>query len=697
MASFESIHRIVSTHNLEGDEEVQEWLQKASRLEHSDSATADKALEAIHSKVSQIAAEKLQQPFPEPQYTVDWWDDQFHLGTTEQGSDVYLSADQLAQHAAVLAQSGWGKTTLFRRFMKQLSDTDIQFTAFDLNGDYRHLANRDDIDLIVIPIEKLRFNPLKPPPGVDFALWKNTVAEIFADSQALLNASENFTDEQLSELYQSYLDIASDALEDLDSKTGEIGGGKRGTYPTLIDLETAIDEQGYHPSDPKKSYQSRVLNRVGGIIRSASKTVDCVHGHDLETLLTEYNVVFELDGLRTTTQNFFMEMMYAWILDYRNAQNHGDEQLRHITIWDECKTIFSKYKEMSSDAGLPEIDDRFDKSRNYGEASIGADQEPLKLTDSFLSNTFVKVLGTSLDSKQFNRAAKSMGLDEDHLQRREARSIDTPYALVKIGTLGPFKVKLPRFDVDEDVTDEMLEELYLDQWNQLLHPDTTPIFGSSKDSKEFSSRPKNKPEYGKETKEGDLDLTDQSKHLLEDVAQNPTRILSERYKEFTSSYQGNKAKKELLEKDLISETKITGGSGTLLDFTDKGHDCLKQNNIELAWEGRGDIEHLYWQRLIQDRLEELGFETDIEYQNRDVYGQRSSSDIAVEVALGANQREIQHLEDALQQGYDNILVAARTPQVENYIKRNSSESDLPLEQIEFCAVTTVNDKLTKLL
>ena len=472
MASFESIYRIVSKHNLESDEEVQEWLQKASRLEHSDSTTADKALESIQSKVSQIAAEKVEQPFPEPQYAVNWWDDQFHIGTTEQGNEVYLSAGQLAQHAAVLAQSGWGKTTLFRRLMKQLSNTGIQFTAFDLNGDYRHLANRDDIDLIVVPIDKLRFNPLKPPPGVEFSTWKNTVAEIFADSQALLNASENFTDEQLGELYQSYLDIASDALDDL---TAENGGGERGTYPTLIDLETAINEQGYHPSDPNSSYQSRVLNRVGGIIRSATKTVDCVHGHDLETLLTEHNVVFELEGLRTTSQNFFMELMYAWILDYRNAQNQGDEQLRHITIWDECKTIFSKYKEMSSDAGLPEIDDRFDKSRNHGESSIGADQEPLKLTDSFLSNTYVKVLGTSLDSKQFNRAAKSMGLDEDQHQRRAARQIDTPYALVKIGTHGPFKVKLPGFDIEENVTDGMLEDLYLNQWNQLLHPDTPPI------------------------------------------------------------------------------------------------------------------------------------------------------------------------------------------------------------------------------
>lgn len=80
---------------------------------------------------------------------------------------------------------------------------------------------------------------------------------------------------------------------------------------TLIDLEQTINNQGYHPSDPQSSYQTRVLNRISSINRAAFHTVDCVHGHDLATLLEDHNVVFEFKGLRTNAQNFFMRLLYA--------------------------------------------------------------------------------------------------------------------------------------------------------------------------------------------------------------------------------------------------------------------------------------------------------------------------------------------------------------------------------------------------
>lgn len=45
--------------------------------------------------------------------------------------------------------------------MASLSDTEINFTAFDLNWDYRHLTNHDEVDVIVIAFEKMRWNVLK--------------------------------------------------------------------------------------------------------------------------------------------------------------------------------------------------------------------------------------------------------------------------------------------------------------------------------------------------------------------------------------------------------------------------------------------------------------------------------------------------------------------------------------------------------
>lgn len=697
MVRFQELKQLARNHYLEDDPAVLEILEKAGKLDSHDSATAEKALQQYKRILNEKAVQKTRHPFPDPP-SVNHWNPQLYLGETPTGSNLYVPLSDWAKHAAVMAQSGWGKTTLFRRLMIQLEQTDVNWWAFDINNDYRHLANRDDIDVLVVPFEQLKFNPLKPPPGVPIRDWKNTVAEIFADSQALLDASENYTDEQIEAVVDDFEDELSDRFTDYkqvaqNALSDTYEDGERPDYPTLLELEAAINDQGYHPSDPRASYQTRVLNRISSINRAAFHTVDCRHGHDLVHFLEEENVVFEFKGLRTNAQNFFMELLYAWILEYRDAQGHGDDRLRHVLFWDECKTIFSKFKERNADAGLPEILDKHDRSRNYGEASIGADQEPLKLAKSFLTNTYIKILGLQTDDEQFQKASRSMGFSEDHHQRRAARQIDTPYGLVTVGTRGPFKVRLPALEVTEDVDTDWLNQHNTPILNQHLQDylPEHPTFRGSEASEHGSDSDMPPEDDAESSEELQIDVPEESHRLIADIAQNPTKSLTERYSEFSSTYMGNKAKKQLLEADLIEEISVSkaGSSITLLNVTERGRRYLDSQDIDRKWTGRGGVEHLYWQYRIENHLGELEYTTELEFQNRDVYGSAGDHEIAVEVALGKNFREIKHLEDAIERGYTHIVVAARDPEVKGYVRRKAVDNGLDEDRVLFSTVVEV--------
>jgi ferredoxin-NADP reductase len=92
-------------------------------------------------------------------------------------------------------------------------------------------------------------------------------------------------------------------------------------------------------------------------------------------------------------------------------------------------------------------------------------------------------------------------------------------------------------------------------------------------------------------------------------------------------------------------------------------------------------------------LESQGYEAVLEARDRDVYGQSENQDIAVEVAMGGNEREIDHLENALEQDYGRIIVVCRSKQVKAYIQRKANERDLDPENFSVCTFNSMVDML----
>jgi len=624
--------------NIDDQEKVQDLLKFIDNVQN------DHAKQAAATKLKALIRQHRRHPFQQEQSRVQPRSS-VKLGRGWKGGVVSLPVDSLTKHVLAVGQSGSGKTTLFYNIMSELDDQDIPFWAFDLKQDYRHLVNSEQVDdVLVIPVEKLRLNPLRPPPGVESKKWLSRFMEVFCDTQELLGGSDRFLDKQLHRFD--------------DQAYGE----------TLGDLREYIQERSVPPQ--RRAFQYRVEGSIGRLLRDAPRTFDVSKGYNLEDLLKR-NVVFEFDGLKKWTKNFLMELLITWIYEYRKAQNHRGDGVRHVTFLDEAKTILSKYKEEQTASGLPEIDDRTAKLREFEESLIAADQESTKLTDSIKTNTYTKILLATGDAKEFRSIAESLKMDG--LQKRWAKQLGVGEAVVQKGESSPLAVRLPDFRLEKGVTDDELVSLMSDEWRQLSFE---PASSSSTGSEVEKSREEKDEEKDSEGN----GVSDEGKRLLEDIARNPFRSVTERYEDFSSRYQGDKAKKELLEQELIDEKTVSlkQGRTKLFEITESGEELLDDLGVEFDRVGRGGIEHRYWQHRVSDKLGDAVIEKD----HADVYVETGEDRIALEIALGRNEREIQHLSDRLEQDFDRVITLCRNNGVQSFIESKLEDTELPEEQVD---------------
>ncbi|MCY4730464.1 ATP-binding protein [Natronomonas gomsonensis] len=634
--------------NIDDDPEVQKYLKLVNL------APNDHVKKLYAKKLKALIRQHRSHPFPGEQSPVVPRSS-INVGRGWKGGLVSLPVDDLTKHFLAVGQSGSGKTTLFYNLMSELDDLDIPFWAFDLKQDYRHLVKSEELDdILVLPVEKLRFNPLEAPPGVEQGDWLSAFMEVFCETQELLGGSDRFLDEHLHQFQ--------------NKKEGQ---------PTLLNLRNYIQGLSVHPQ--RQGFQNRIRTSIGRLLRDAPHTFNVEQGYELEDLL-QRNVVFEFGGLKKWTQNFLMEILIAWIYEYRKAQNHRGDGLRHVTFLDEAKTIFSVYKEKQVASGLPESDKKIAKVREFQESFIVADQEANKLTDSIKANTYFKVLLATGDAKEFRSIAESLKMDG--LQKRWAKKLAVGDAVIQKGENEPVPVKLPDFDLEKDVTDDDLVSYMSEEWRDLsFQPIDSSISGHVEDSEQVDRSEQNS---SKPAEEPELDVSERAERLVRDIVENPFRSVTERYEDFSSRYQGDKAKKELLDKELVEEksAKVKQGRVKLFELTDRGEDVVEDLDVEFERSGRGGVVHRYWQHRVSDSLEEEGLNTVIEKSHADVYVNVDGEAVAVEVAMGRNDREVEHISDRLDKKFDRVVTLCRNESIKGFIENRISDIDVSTEQVE---------------
>lgn len=587
------------------------------------------------------------------------------VGTTTTGQPYTVDEDVLAKHLLTIGQSGAGKTTLFYQLLAQL---DVPFWSFDLKQDYRHLVQGRD-DLLVLPWTELKFNPLTPPPGVPPRRWAQVVSEIFGHATALLSGSKNYLLKSILDLYWLY------GLFEEQSAP----------YPSLHELEQLLAAEPINYVRKTSNYRDTVLNRIEAMTLGAGPIFDCSRGYSLADLLAR-NVVFEFDGLNRDTQNFLMELLLAWVYEYRLANTHRDTGLNHVFVLDEAKQIFSVYKERQDAAGIPAIDELTAKLREFGEGLLVGDQEATKLTDSIKANTYTKVLLPTGDRKQFEAIANSMHLTE----YQEAAAVDLAIgeAIVQTGNADPVRVTLDEYDLAKDVTDGKLRERQQTLWEALdsepreQPPRYTAAVGSqAPDETTEDDRGDGNDEDGPE-----IGLSEGADQLLENVLDQPFLGLTERYAAFPSREKGHAAKTELVDAGVVRERTVPTSTGAkkLLELTESGRDYVATAlDREPAHTGRGGIVHRYWQHRVKRTFDRAGWVARREYEDADVYVRTGAFELAVEIAMTDSAREVEHVRKQFGQGRDVVWVVCRSEAVREGLQRRLDTTDLAGERVIF--------------
>jgi len=585
------------------------------------------------------------------------------LGTSLQGSPCMIEEEDLAKHMLTVGQSGSGKTTLIYTLLSQI---DVPYWAFDLKQDYRHLINEDP-ELLVLPWTELEFNPLAPPPGVPPRRWAQVFSEMFGHATSLLSGSKNYLLKSVIELYRFY------GLFDECSPP----------YPSLHELEAVLASDKISYVRKKANYRDTVLNRVEAMNLGAGTIFDCSEGFDLETLL-QRDVIFEFDGLNRDIQNFVMEILLAAVYEYRLAQTHRDTGLNHLFVLDEGKQVFSVYKERQEAAGIPSIDDLTAKLREFGEGLLVADQEVSKLTDSIKANTYTKALLPTGDRKQFDAMAGSMHLTDR--QESVAQELATGEAILQTGNDDPVRVSLHEYQIKKEVTDSDLRQRQGGRWQQLS---STPRQRPPGFEDYHGSNPHSTDDIVSDPDQA-LSLSREAKQLLEDVVEYPFVPLTQRYDQFSSHHVGYDAKQELTDTGIVTEHMLQAGSISrkLLDLTERGRSFVEDNlEIDPSSKGRGGVVHRFWQHQVKTAFDEADWTTKLELFDADVYATNSQVELGVEIAMEDTEREVEHIKDRLETGFDAVWVVCRNSQVRAGIETRVADADLDTSRIIFRTVS----------
>lgn len=596
----------------------------------------------------QVLASKASRSLIDPFHPYDSLEGNIELGKAP-GFRFGITDEILRQNMLVVGQSGAGKTNLFYNLALQLSE-EVPFWIFDFKQDFRHLLNYDG-EIVVIPTEQLKFNPLRPPKGVSPLRWIQIFADVFGDSQALLSGSKNFLVTHIHQLFKLYDVFSSEENEER-------------AFPSMHELAELMHYKSFPLQTKEARYLETTMNRIQAAVLTIGGIFDCSRGYPLPELLNR-NVVFELEGISSDFQNFIVEVLLAWVYHYRMAQGSRGK-LRHAIFFDEAKRIFDKSKEKRYAQGVPLIDLITARTREFGEALIVGDQEASKLTDSIKANTYTKIMLSSGSGKDIDEMSEAMGLTQR--QKELSFELRSGEGIVKVSGNDPFPVKFPLVPLQKDVSysqvlkssEEKLSK-YESSVKEREKPDKYQEFiekiSTGKMKKKFST-----------FQNGELDQDRMS--FLTHVAEKPFLFHGDRYDSLgLSGSKGNRIKKDLVREGYLEEEEINtgkrGANPKIVGLTEKGKRVLKDKEIEVEERGKGGLEHRFWQHMIAQHFENQGFKAHIEYELEgkgiDVYAENKKK-IGIEVAMSP-KGEVDNLEKDLELDLDKLIVASKNERI----------------------------------
>ena len=538
---------------------------------------------------------------------------EYQLGMVQYGDKPYypfsLREEDWIQHVGIFGRTGSGKTNVGFLIVNRLGEKGKPFLIFDWKRNYRDLIESSKHnDLIVFTIGRdispFSFNPLIPPKGTLPTVWLKKLIEIMCHAYYL--------GEGVAFLLQKAIDAVFQERRIYEGST---------EYPTLLDVKRWLEN--YKAKGREAQWMDSTLRVIGTLCYGEiSRVLNARNSFSMEEMLKS-NVVFELDALTNADKIFFIESLILWIHHFR-LQEETREKFKHAIVIEEAHHVLLKKKQSKEsvmDVLLREI-------RELGESIILLDQHPSLISIPSLGNTNCTIAMNLKHRLDVNGISSAMLLNEN--DQECIGMLDVGFGVVRMQNRAskPFLVKFPKYDVRKgSVTDEKIR--------RHMSGLSTDTDNSSPDEKlKEDIRPLREED---KSREHNIEITEEQKRLLIDVIEYPISGIAERYKRLSFSvYKGNRLKDMLIHFGFLKSTQISTFEGRVI-YLEPTTRALNELGIEKRREG--GPEHEYWKCRVAKHLEDIGYETEIEFpigegKTVDILAVRDGQRLAIEIETG---------------------------------------------------------------
>ena len=369
---------------------------------------------------------------------------------------LMLDRQSLLTHVGIFGSSGYGKTNLVYWLIKNLAEQNIPVLIFDFSKrNYRDLLQipelKDKIRIYTVGrnIAPLRFNPLKPPEGVQISQWAKEFSEVFDHAYWMLGGGRHVVLKALDAIYSA--------------KSPEL--------PRIKDMKDWLER--YRVSQKSSRERNWIATAERPLeslcFRELGDVFDCDEGIMPSEFLKKGRItILELDPLSTNDKTFLIEIMLQWIRDARLISGER-EKLMGVIALEEAHHVLNREK--AKRLGMETVMDLiFREIRELGLGVIYVDQHPSLVSYPALGNTSTHIyMNLGLDTKHSSDildASNMLGLkyeeEGDYLRR-----LPVGHAFILMRRLAfpnPFLVSFPLVDIKKgSVNDRMIKKFMEDK------------------------------------------------------------------------------------------------------------------------------------------------------------------------------------------------------------------------------------------
>ncbi len=363
---------------------------------------------------------------------------EFPLGAVEYPPDnMYcpfgLKENEWIKHTLITGMTGTGKTNLSFNILRQLTVRNKPWLVFDWKRNYRDLIQFDEFKHTPVftvgrDIVPFRFNPLLPPPNIEPGEWLMKLVDVIKHAY--------FVGEGVEYLLREGIDWVYEKCGMFEKKTSIV--------PTCYEVRSYVDKQRLQGRMSLwKASAMRVLESLC-FKHGLGPVVNANTAFEYETLLNA-NVILEMDALSDSDKIFLTEALILWIYEYRKTQGKR-EQFQHALIIEEGHHVLSQKKE-NLEGSETIMETSLRQIREFGEAVIVIDQEPIKLSNSIKANTYTKITFNLGNGKDAEEISLCMGLNKEESDYINLLEVGKAVVSMKGRINAPLLVAFPKIDL----------------------------------------------------------------------------------------------------------------------------------------------------------------------------------------------------------------------------------------------------------